>query len=144
MNDVHVWKKKNCTMTASLMVDYIKRVLIPNFGSQKKKLLIMDSCSAHRTQAVKDELHANNFDLAIIPGGWTKYLQPLDLTVNRSFKASLKRMRMSMMENALSQTRPTKRERLLCLLIRIHCGVQHGQSTCIKRGFNKLLNENSF
>jgi hypothetical protein len=52
--------------------------------------LIMDSFSAHKTKRVKDMLKEHNFDLVMIPAGFTKYLQPLDLTFNRSFKSKLK------------------------------------------------------
>jgi hypothetical protein len=73
------------------MVDYVKHVLLPNYERAEKTLLVMDSCRTHLTLDVKDILHSHIFDVAVIPGGCTKYLQPLDLTVNRSFKANLRK-----------------------------------------------------
>jgi hypothetical protein len=91
-NQVHLYQQQHATMTSKIMVDYIQRVLIPHFSQkQESKLLIMDSFSGHLTDEVKSALNAHNFDVAIVPGGCTKYLQPLDLTVNRSFKAKLKK-----------------------------------------------------
>jgi hypothetical protein len=51
-------------------------------------MLIMDSFTGHKTTEVKDA--CKRHDICMIPGGCTKYLQPLDLTVNRSYKCRLK------------------------------------------------------
>ena len=53
--------------------------------------MIVDSSSTHITANVRRVCEENNFDLLLIPAGCTKYLQPLDLTVNRSFKAITRR-----------------------------------------------------
>ena len=45
---------------------------------------------AHLTGPVKTQVKQTNSVLAIIPGGLTKELQPLDIGVNRSFKAKLR------------------------------------------------------
>ena len=50
----------------------------------------MDSVSAHKADSVKDQLKDLNTHIAIIPGGLTKILQPLDLTVNRVFKSKVR------------------------------------------------------
>lgn len=59
------------------------------FTSNTKSLLIWDSASAHITENVKSVVQRYS-RLAVIPGGLTKKLQPLDLTVNKSFKSKLK------------------------------------------------------
>jgi hypothetical protein len=53
-----------------------------------KSLLIMDSCRAHITDDTK-RLLSKYSKLAIIPGGLTKKIQPLDLSVNKSLKSKL-------------------------------------------------------
>ncbi len=59
------------------------------FTNNSKSLLIYDSARAHITDDVKNM--AKNFSqIAVIPGGLTKKLQPLDLTANKSFKSKLK------------------------------------------------------
>lgn len=85
-----VWKQCNNTMNTSIMVDWIDNWLSPQFNREERKLLIMDSAPSHKSAAVKEACKRNGFDIAMIPGGCTKYLQPLDLTVNRSYKSKLK------------------------------------------------------
>lgn len=51
-----------------------------------KGLLILDSMKAHLDDDVKKYATKVKASLAVIPGGLTKKLQPLDISVNRSFK----------------------------------------------------------
>lgn len=58
----------------------------------RRRLLIMDSMSSHKLLSVKRFLLDNTGTLvSIIPGGLTKLLQPLDLTINHVFKLFLRR-----------------------------------------------------
>ena len=50
----------------------------------------MDSMRAHITDSVKAAFKSTNSIPAVIPGGTTKYLQPLDISVNRPFKVALR------------------------------------------------------
>ncbi len=56
------------------------------FFHRKKALLVLDSMSAHITDSVKAAIKRTNSIPAVIPGGTTKYLQPLDISVNCAFK----------------------------------------------------------
>ena len=58
-------------------------------GTNPKSLLILDSFTAYKTDAVKNRLYEKNTDLAVIPGGLTSRLQPLDVSLNRSFKSKV-------------------------------------------------------
>ncbi|KAK7096455.1 hypothetical protein V1264_016230 [Littorina saxatilis] len=60
------------------------------FFRRTKALLVMDSMRAHITEKVKKSITATNSIIAIIPGGTTKYLQPLDISVNRPFKVVMR------------------------------------------------------
>ena len=60
------------------------------FFHRKKALLVLDSMRAHITDSVKAAIKKTNSIPAVIPGGTTKYLQPLDISVNRAFKAALR------------------------------------------------------
>ncbi|KAG5831790.1 hypothetical protein ANANG_G00282950 [Anguilla anguilla] len=60
------------------------------FFHKYPSLLICDSMRAHLTDAVKNQVKQTNSELAVIPGGLTKELQPLDIGVNRAFKAKLR------------------------------------------------------
>lgn len=57
--------------------------------SNPRSLLVLDSFSGHRTEVVKRRFDEKNTDLAIIPGGLTSRLQPLDVSLNKSFKAKV-------------------------------------------------------
>lgn len=67
---------------------YSKR--LGGFFHRKKALLVLDSMRAHITDSVKDAIKKTNSIPTVIPGGTTKYLQPLDISVNRAFKAALR------------------------------------------------------
>ena len=57
----------------------------------KTSLLIWDSFSAHLNDDVRKMLkREHSTTTAVIPGGLTKLLQPLDIAVNRSFKAKIR------------------------------------------------------
>jgi len=53
----------------------------------RTSLLILDSFSAHIDEGVRSTFkNEHKTTTAVIPGGLTKKLQPLDISVNRSFK----------------------------------------------------------
>ena len=53
---------------------------------RKKSLLIWDSFRAHLVDSVKRAVKETNTDIAVIPGGLTSVLQPLDVSLNKPFK----------------------------------------------------------
>src|ERR1700730_4671551 len=55
-----------------------------------RSLLVLDAHAAHITKDAKDTFAKDHTDIAVIPGGLTPHLQPLDFTINRSFKARLR------------------------------------------------------
>lgn len=59
----------------------------------------MDSIRAHITENIKKKIKSVNTVPVIIPGGMTKMLQPLDISVNRSFKAVLRHLLENWMSN---------------------------------------------
>ena len=76
-------------MDESVMNDWLDSVHVKRPGGFfhiEKSLLTLDSMTAHKTESVKEHLKRQNSKIAIIPGGLTKLLQPLDISVNRSFK----------------------------------------------------------
>jgi hypothetical protein len=62
-----------------------------NLGSNPRSLLVLDSFTAHRTDPVKCHFKEKNTDMAVIPGGLTSRLQPLDVSLNKAFKAKVVR-----------------------------------------------------
>ena len=57
--------------------------------SNPKSLLVLDAFTAHRTDTIKHRFYMKNTDLAIIPKGLISRLQPLDVSLNKSFKAKV-------------------------------------------------------
>lgn len=55
----------------------------------QKSVLIYDSARPHITEEVKKKVKRYS-QLVVIPGGLTSKLQPLDLSVNRSFKSKMR------------------------------------------------------
>ena len=58
-------------------------------GSNSKSLLVLDSFTAHKTNVIKCRFYEKNTDLAIILGWLTSRLQPLNISLNKSFKAKV-------------------------------------------------------
>lgn len=59
---------------------------------QKRSLLVWDSFRAHLVESVKLALKEANTDIAVIPGGLTSVMQPLDVSLNKPFKDRLRNM----------------------------------------------------
>uniref|UniRef100_A0A8C3UCV9 Pogo transposable element with KRAB domain n=1 Tax=Catharus ustulatus TaxID=91951 RepID=A0A8C3UCV9_CATUS len=60
------------------------------FLNQLPGLLILDSMRAHTTETVTEIARIKKTKLAVIPGGLTKELQPLDIGIIRSFKSKVR------------------------------------------------------
>ena len=81
-------------MDENLMRAWINEVFIKRPGGffhTSSSMLICNSMRAHLTETVKSLVRRANTVLTVIPGGLTKILQPLDISVNRSFKAKLRK-----------------------------------------------------
>lgn len=71
----------------------------PGALRKPKSLLVWDMFRSHRTDGVKRRMNECNTDLAVIPGGLTSLVQPLDVSINKPFKDSLRqRWNMWMLE----------------------------------------------
>jgi len=74
-------------MTAEMFSLWFQKVWKNRKGSffNPKSLLILDSARSHLTGEVQQQTKSQS-RIAVIPGGLTKLLQPLDISVNKSFK----------------------------------------------------------
>ena len=80
-------------MDEATMIDWIDSCFVKRpggFSHTSTSLLVVDSIRAHLTDSVKDHLRKTNSSLTIVPGGLTKLLQPLDISVNKPFKEYLR------------------------------------------------------
>ena len=106
-------------------------------------MLVYDVFEAHVTDCVKAAFRCENTDLAVIPGGPTSLLQPLDLCPNKPFKDHVKEIWMKWIaegvhEFTVGRCQKKPSEELICLWI-----VQAWQSIpeeVIVRSFLKMWN----
>ena len=59
---------------------------------REPSLLVWDQFRAHLTDRVKNHLHRTKTIPAVIPGGLTGMLQPLDVSLNKPFKANMRKL----------------------------------------------------
>jgi len=72
-------------MDEGLMMRWTKDVLLRH--TQKERcLLVLDSFAGHKTEAVRKLFRLSNIVPAVIPGGCTSKLQPLDVSIYKPFK----------------------------------------------------------
>ncbi len=79
------------SMDRLIMIDYINQVVRPHI-KQRKCLLIMDEFGSHHTEDVLNYLDEIGIQAKIIPGGFTSYLQILDVCINAPYKSNNKNL----------------------------------------------------
>lgn len=62
----------------------------PESWKSERRLLVWDSFRPHITADIKRRLQSQKTDTAVIPGGLTSILQPLDVCLNKPFKDYVK------------------------------------------------------
>ena len=142
---ITVWKQENNTVNSSIMVDWINNWLVPLFAPTRAKgerlLLIIDSARGHMTKEVKEACKRNDIDICMIPGGCTGILQPLDLTVNRSFKARLKRGYARAMRGYPTTTarkEPKSKLNMRYLVENVLQSAQGVTGDCVRNGWRRM------
>ena len=88
----------------SLMLDWTKNCFRTRTKRQPS-LLVMDSFRCHFTDKVKKEVRKAGGTTAIIPGGCTPVLQPLDVSINKPFKAAVKTQWVTYIRNEARRVR---------------------------------------
>mgnify|MGYP003623222955 FL=1 len=87
---VHVHEKG--WMDESGMKVWIEKVWGRRNGAllKKKAFLVLDQFRAHLKESIKQRFQECNTELAVIPGGLTSQLQPLDVSLNKPFKVFMR------------------------------------------------------
>lgn len=75
----------------TVRVSFDKKGCLPRNPRDERSLLVWDSFRAHLTESVKADLQRRKIDVAVIPGGLTPVLQPLDKCLNKPFKDNMRR-----------------------------------------------------
>jgi hypothetical protein len=126
-----------------LMKVWLNNVWRKRSGSffQNKSLLVYDSARAHLTDEVKYEVHKFS-NLAVIPGGMTKLLQPLDLTVNKSFKHKMRKEWEKWIKEGYHSYTKSEKMRKASLIDVCNWIIKSWEEItpqCIKNGFSKAF-----
>ena len=89
-NSLRVSFHKKGWMDESGVKEWIRQCL-PRTRNHEQSLLVWDSFRAHLTDEVKAALKQRKIDVAVIPGGLTPVLQPLDKCLNKPFKDNIRK-----------------------------------------------------
>ena len=54
-------------------------------------MLVLDEASVHKIPEIKKSLELSETKVMMIPGGLTRYLQPLDVSINKPFKDGIRK-----------------------------------------------------
>lgn len=118
---IHVRVQEKGWMDTSLVEDWIRTVWGNRAGSLLRcpALLVLDSFRGHLTENTKKLLETMKTDLAVIPGGLTSVLQPLDVSINKPFKDNVRKLYQCWMAENVHELTPTGKIRkpsveLLC------------------------------
>ena len=105
---------------------YVKRP--DGFFRSKKALLIMDSMQPGLVPSIKEIFKSQNSLPVIIPGGLKKFLQFLDIGVNRSFKAYLHAQGEQWMTNGIHSFTSSGHMRRVTFIEIINGFTKHGKA----------------
>lgn len=80
----------NSWVDSSIFLIWLK-VIQPNESPQKPKntLLVFDRCSSHYSEDIKNLFILNDSSYSLIPPGLTRYVQSLDVQINKPFKSEI-------------------------------------------------------
>ena len=87
---------------APLTKVWIRKILTKH-TQKRHALLVWDTFSGHMTEDVSALLSRSNVTSAVIPGGCTSKVQPLDVCLNKPFKGLFRNKWMDYMQQAVSQ-----------------------------------------
>ena len=106
--DIYVKNKKcviacndNAWATEDIIIDWVNKIWNPYLikdnicNEENMGYLIIDQATSHITSNVLNFLKGPNRDITYIPGGLTRFLQPLDVVINKPFKENLRELYIS-------------------------------------------------
>lgn len=105
---IHVRAQVKGWMSAELMVDWLRTVWGRRPGALLlPSLLVVDSFRGHLEKGVRRRMEEMRTDIAVIPGGLTSVLQPLDVSINKPFKDNVRRLYTQWMADGNHNLTPT-------------------------------------
>ena len=85
-----------------IWVEKVGRSRLGGLG-RRRSLLVYDVFEAHVTESVKVAIARENTNLAVIPGGLTSLVQPLDVSLNKPFKDNVRKRWMQWMADGIHE-----------------------------------------
>ena len=87
---MHIYCQNNSWFNKYILGEWIKQIYKPYEKSIGDKcLLIIDKLSTHTSDDSLELLKNNNINYILIPSGMTSLLQPMNLSINKSFKDNI-------------------------------------------------------
>ena len=84
------------------MMDWVENSLIPYAKGKSDEgalvVFVLDSASFHKSEKIEKILKKAAIQVLLIPGGFTDFLQPLDVSVNKPLKDKVRALYMSYLE----------------------------------------------
>lgn len=104
-SNILVSANEKSSMTSSETILWHNKIWLKrrNILFHQKSMLMLDSAPGHKTDEVKKKFKDHGTLMAMIPGGLTKKLQVLDISVNKSFKSRLRSKWENWMINGLKE-----------------------------------------
>ena len=84
---------------------WIQKVLY-QYTAKQYSLLVWDTFTGHMTEDVAEELQSKNISVAVIPGGCTSKIQPLDVSLNKPFKSNCRSQWVEYMQQEVANKQP--------------------------------------
>ena len=100
MNNSYVLKKtifiecqENAWVTEAIFYKWLESIWFKTFKEKPSKgtLLVFDRARSHFSERINDLFKYNSSKFSLIPPGQAKYVQPLDVSINKPFKAAMHR-----------------------------------------------------
>ena len=110
-------------MDADQMKIWIEKVWRLRLGGlgRRRGLLVYAVFQPHVIESVKAAIAGENTNLAVIPGGLTSLLQPLDVSLNKPFKDNVRKRWMQWMANGIHEFTVGGRQKKLSELEELIC-----------------------
>jgi len=111
-NSLRIFFHKKGWMDESGGKEWICQCL-PRTCNNKQSLLVWDLFQAHLTYEVKAAQKQQKIDVAVIPGGLTPVLQPLDKCLIKPFKDSIRKKYLAWMISGPFEYTPSRKKKAL-------------------------------
>ena len=120
------------------MLTWIRVVLVKHIKKQHC-LLVFDSFKAHLVDNVLQALKRANASIVVLPGGCTSKAQPVDVSLNRPIKDTMRGlweefMTSSMAHNLVSEIPTPTKDDVVDWIVRVHA-LLDSQPECVAKSF---------